>query len=91
VPDEAILREGREENADLIALQTRGRGGFARLVLGSVTGRSQRADGRCWSATASRRKRACRRDDYFFLSMYRPSAFTMAFLSSSGLIFPLTL
>jgi nucleotide-binding universal stress UspA family protein len=37
VPDEAILREGREENVDLIALETRGRGGLTRLVLGSVT------------------------------------------------------
>jgi len=37
VPDEAILREGRAENVDLIALQTRGRGGVGKLLLGSVT------------------------------------------------------
>jgi nucleotide-binding universal stress UspA family protein len=37
VPDEAILREGREENADLIVLQPRRRGGLSRLISGSVT------------------------------------------------------
>jgi nucleotide-binding universal stress UspA family protein len=37
VPDEAILREGRDENVDLIALQPRRRGGLSRLVAGSVT------------------------------------------------------
>jgi len=33
-PEEVVLREGR--NADLIALRTRSRGGFARLILGSI-------------------------------------------------------
>ena len=33
-PEEVVLRECR--NADLIALRTRGRGGFARLILGSI-------------------------------------------------------
>jgi nucleotide-binding universal stress UspA family protein len=37
VPDEAILREGREENADLIVLQPRRRGGLSRLISGSIT------------------------------------------------------
>ncbi len=35
-PEELILREARERNVDLIALPTRGRGGIARLILGSV-------------------------------------------------------
>jgi nucleotide-binding universal stress UspA family protein len=33
-PEEVVLREGG--NADLIALRTRGRGGFPRLILGSI-------------------------------------------------------
>lgn len=37
VPDEAILREGHAANVDLIAMQTRGRGGAAKLLLGSTT------------------------------------------------------
>jgi nucleotide-binding universal stress UspA family protein len=35
-PDLVILRESRAMSADLIVLRTRGRGGIARLVLGSV-------------------------------------------------------
>lgn len=35
-PDEVLQREIREEEVGLIALRTRGRGGVARLVLGSV-------------------------------------------------------
>lgn len=35
-PDEVLVRECRSLNVDLIALRTRGRGGFARLILGSV-------------------------------------------------------
>jgi len=35
-PEEVLLRESRAQDVDLIALPTRGRGGFARLILGSV-------------------------------------------------------
>jgi nucleotide-binding universal stress UspA family protein len=35
-PEALILREARERDVDLIALPTRGRGGIARLILGSI-------------------------------------------------------
>jgi len=35
-PEEWILEQARERDVDLIALPTRGRGGFRRLILGSV-------------------------------------------------------
>jgi nucleotide-binding universal stress UspA family protein len=35
-PAEEILRAAEQERADLIAMTTRGRGGFERLILGSV-------------------------------------------------------
>ena len=45
VPDEAILREGHAANVDLIAMQTRGRGGSGKLVVGRTTeGVLKRAD-----------------------------------------------
>ena len=35
-PEEWILEQARERDVDLIALPTAGRGGIARLILGSV-------------------------------------------------------
>ena len=35
-PEEWILEQARERDVDLIALPTRGRGAFRRLILGSV-------------------------------------------------------
>jgi nucleotide-binding universal stress UspA family protein len=35
-PEDVLLRESRNQKADVIALRTRGRGGFRRLILGSV-------------------------------------------------------
>jgi nucleotide-binding universal stress UspA family protein len=41
-PDHAILEEARDHGADMIAMETHGRGGLARLLLGSVADKVSR-------------------------------------------------